>query len=733
MASIIPLKDSTGAQFYPQTHEKAVVDSNGVSLQTKLQSISAPSYVVAWDGDSTPVVANIPAGVTFTYDGNTYTGTLAASSSTTNKTYLVGDNNGNFDEYVTQVNGSTYSWQYLGNTEIDLSDYVTQEEFDQKYTEVVPPSSNIFNPYDGVEYYHYIKSTGEVAADTTDHLSGYIPVKASTTYVVSDVGYIALFNSSKTFISRKSITSTTKTFTTTAETAYIRAEFIRTLWQNAHINEGTTLETKVPFSAGETYDQVERNADDLVAVNNALFADVREPYTNFSSGYIINKTYPGDVADVANPGTGGGYVYAIIPVSKGDRFWIKGTGGTNARLYSINNADNRNVILRGPDYATADGGEAIDIPIDGNLIVNFVTSVPHGLWRVVRKAVVENEEASLYNKSPYLPLGHQFAQRYRSLQTDFSFRGETKTYAEAIAAMDALMAEDTAYITKEAIGTAEGTDAGGNEYTLYEYVFTPKSVAANTMARRPKVLIGACIHGFEKTALYGWYHFLKDLVENYEQNETLASIRSLVEIHFIPVINPWGFDRDERNNANGVNLNRNFQVPNWEEVASGANASGADPFDQSEAAAVRDWMVANDDALCYIDTHTNGHYYASGWVEANAVSVCDDLGDNYYDRMFSVLKRHIEKQTAIFGKDYDLSISSIFGQFTNDHKTTTSGFAYMYATLYRKLVAMNLEGFNGLSVSDVNVFSYESADNVKVNSEIFGNMLAEILEEYTPE
>ena len=136
MANIIPLKESSGAQFYPQTHEKAVVDSNGVTLASKLANISAPSYVVAWDGNSTPVVANIPAGVTFTYSGNTYTGTLAASSSTVNKTYLVYDNNGNFDEYITQVSGSTYSWVYLGNTSIDLSSYVTQEEFSQLDQEI---------------------------------------------------------------------------------------------------------------------------------------------------------------------------------------------------------------------------------------------------------------------------------------------------------------------------------------------------------------------------------------------------------------------------------------------------------------------------------------------------------------------------------------------------------------------------------------------------------------------
>jgi len=127
MANIRQLKEDDGVTiFYPQTHERAVVDSNGVTLQTKLANITAPSYVTAWDGTSTPVVANIPAGVTFTYDGNTYTGTLAASSSTLNKIYLVGDNNGNFDEYVTQKSGNTYSWVYLGNTSV--AGGLTEEE-----------------------------------------------------------------------------------------------------------------------------------------------------------------------------------------------------------------------------------------------------------------------------------------------------------------------------------------------------------------------------------------------------------------------------------------------------------------------------------------------------------------------------------------------------------------------------------------------------------------------------
>ena len=137
MANIIPLKEESGAQFYPQTHEKAVIDSNGVNLQTKLANITTPSYVTAWDGVSTPVVANIPSGVVVTYNSTDYTGTLAASASTLNKTYLVATGTANnYYRYVTELSGSSYSWRSIGTTEINLSDYATKEELSQLSQEV---------------------------------------------------------------------------------------------------------------------------------------------------------------------------------------------------------------------------------------------------------------------------------------------------------------------------------------------------------------------------------------------------------------------------------------------------------------------------------------------------------------------------------------------------------------------------------------------------------------------
>ena len=135
MASIRNLKEPNGNVFYPLTHERAVKDSNGVSLESKLAGLESKSYIEAWDGASTPVVANIPAGVTVTYSGTTYTGTLAASESTIGKIYLVKNGN-NYDRYITSQSGSSYSWSPIGSSEMDLSGYATDEELGQLQQEI---------------------------------------------------------------------------------------------------------------------------------------------------------------------------------------------------------------------------------------------------------------------------------------------------------------------------------------------------------------------------------------------------------------------------------------------------------------------------------------------------------------------------------------------------------------------------------------------------------------------
>lgn len=86
------------------------------------------TFVMGWKKGTTPDVTKIPAGITVTYEGQSYTGTLAASEQTTAGLYLVYNGNSTeggidyYDEYGTVQNADeTYSWERIGGTSIDTS------------------------------------------------------------------------------------------------------------------------------------------------------------------------------------------------------------------------------------------------------------------------------------------------------------------------------------------------------------------------------------------------------------------------------------------------------------------------------------------------------------------------------------------------------------------------------------------------------------------------------------
>lgn len=110
-----------------ETYDKDEVDSIVAAL-------SRQEYIIAWDGLTAPDVSAIPAGVTVTYSGTPYTGTLAASASTVNKIYMVW-NGVAYDMYGTSQDGG-YSWVPMGTTSVDLSQYATKAEVSQLEAEV---------------------------------------------------------------------------------------------------------------------------------------------------------------------------------------------------------------------------------------------------------------------------------------------------------------------------------------------------------------------------------------------------------------------------------------------------------------------------------------------------------------------------------------------------------------------------------------------------------------------
>ena len=99
------------------------------------------SFIIAWDGTSTPVVADIPYGVTVKYDGTDYTGTKTADSAQAGAFYLVksataAGNLDIYDEYVPVGTAGSKTWEKIGDTQLSLEDVVTGVTLN-KQTDVV--------------------------------------------------------------------------------------------------------------------------------------------------------------------------------------------------------------------------------------------------------------------------------------------------------------------------------------------------------------------------------------------------------------------------------------------------------------------------------------------------------------------------------------------------------------------------------------------------------------------
>ena len=108
----IPLTDQEAVKFTPQTltdEQKAQALANiGAASEDEVAALADQKYEGPY-----ATTDDLPA----------------ASASTTGAIYLVGpDGNGEYDRYVTKLNGSTYTWGSLGKTSIDLSNYATKEE-----------------------------------------------------------------------------------------------------------------------------------------------------------------------------------------------------------------------------------------------------------------------------------------------------------------------------------------------------------------------------------------------------------------------------------------------------------------------------------------------------------------------------------------------------------------------------------------------------------------------------
>ena len=172
---------------------------------------------------------------------------------------------------------------------------------------------------------------------------------------------------------------------------------------------------------------------------------------------------------------------------------------------------------------------------------------------------------------------------------------------------DALVAAHPDYITK----TLLGNDASG-ALPIYQYRFNPKRVGTDGRldTKIPKIML-MTQHNEGINFAY-IYLLMREICNNWKNNEALESMRFGMEFVVIPVGNPWGLDNGNRKNSNLVDLNRNFPI-GWMKLGtpSDTSYSGESALSEAEVQHIYNVMTTEKPDM-FFDCHSYGAWNNNG-------------------------------------------------------------------------------------------------------------------------
>ena len=137
------------------------------------------------------------------------------------------------------------------------------------------------------------------------------------------------------------------------------------------------------------------------------------------------------------------------------------------------------------------------------------------------------------------------------------------------------------------------------------------------------LFVGGLHTGLEKNT----YDLAKNVLEYY--NDNLNLVPENISLHIIPVVNPDGLANDTHNNANGVDLNRNWATEDWQTdtyhptYGTKKGAGGESPMSEPETKALYDFITTLQPEMTFV-----WHSQAST-VEDNDIGDADELAGIY--------------------------------------------------------------------------------------------------------
>ena len=245
----------------------------------------------------------------------------------------------------------------------------------------------------------------------------------------------------------------------------------------------------------------------------------------------------------------------------------------------------------------------------------------------------------------------------------------------------------------------------------------------------PTLLITSAQHGFEKSSVFGIYYFVRELLSNWDKSPVLSYIRNNIIIKIIPICNPYGFDNNNYLNANGVNLNRNYDTghfPQYPDATQGTSQyGGVEPFDQPETQIIRDFVLSNLNASMVIDWHTNGGGSVSNYADVNWISIQGTL-DKWYYGLHDIASWHHREITRNFIKEYNLPNDIFIGRQDEGFGQRSKSCTLTEWVYQQNIASVTFESFNGF------VEKTDFTDEVyKANAELIINWIAKCFDYFS--
>jgi len=135
---------------------------------------------------------------------------------------------------------------------------------------------------------------------------------------------------------------------------------------------------------------------------------------------------------------------------------------------------------------------------------------------------------------------------------------------------------------------------------------------------KPEIFFVGGHHGNEPISIEAPYYLIEYLLENYNNNSYIRSLIDNREIYIMPVINPWGWENDIREDPNGEDVNRDYPY---------ATQAGNIPLTTIGATAVTELMKQHQ-FIISLSWHSGDHLIYYAWGTPIHDTLNDESPDN---------------------------------------------------------------------------------------------------------